>query len=128
MAGERVLVVDDNALNLKLARVVLAAEGFLVATAGDAIEARSLLASFQPQLVLMDIQLPGMDGLALTRELKSDPASQNITVVALTSYAMRGDNEKALAAGCEGYLTKPIDTRSFGASVTTFLSRGNRTS
>lgn len=123
MAGERVLVIDDNPLNLKLARVVLGAEGFDVAIAVDAPEARGLLATFRPHIVLMDIQLPGTDGLDLTRELKADPVLQSIIVVALTSYAMRGDKEKALAAGCEGYLTKPIDTRSFGATVAAFLSR-----
>ena len=111
MAGERILIVDDNPMNLKLARVLLAFEGYEVRTAEDAGEALALLEEFHPRLILMDIQLPGVDGLEATLRLKADPATRDIIVVALTAYAMKGDNEKALAAGCDGYVAKPIDTR-----------------
>lgn len=124
MPRDKILIVDDNLLNVKLARVVLEADGFEVATAGDAAEARSLLEFFLPRLILMDIQLPGLDGLSFTRQLKSDPGTAPIVVVALTSYAMKGDEQKALASGCAGYLTKPIDTRTLGREVRSFLVPG----
>ena len=113
----RVLVVDDNPLNLELASYVLAADGLAVATAGDADEALCRIADFQPDLILMDIQLPGMDGLALTRRLKADPATRLIVVVAFTAYAMKGDEAAMRAAGCDGYLAKPIDVARFAAQV-----------
>src|ERR1700756_1508675 len=98
MAGEPILIVDDNPQNLKLARVVLAAEGYEIRTACDAEDALRVLASYTPRLILMDLQLPGMDGLALTRQLKADPVRHGIIIVALTAYAMKGDEEKARAA------------------------------
>lgn len=122
MTGEQILVVDDNTVNLKLARVVLQIAGFEVRTAMDAEEALDVLRSYRPKLILMDIQLPGMDGLSLTRQLKSDPATRDITVVALTAYAMRGDEDKALASGCAGYITKPLDTRRLAEEVVRFLA------
>ena len=124
MAGEPILVVDDNPANLKLARVLLTAEGFVVRTAGDAEEALRVLETFQPSLVLMDIQLPGMDGLELTRRLKADPATAKMKIVALTAYAMKGDDQKALAAGCDGYLAKPIDPETLGATVARLIAGG----
>lgn len=108
--SERVMIVDDNEQNLKLARIVLAAGGYEIRTANDAEQALALLESFTPRLILMDLQLPGMDGLELTRRLKADPRRSHIVIVALTAYAMKGDEEKARAAGCDGYITKPIDT------------------
>jgi CheY-like chemotaxis protein len=123
MGGTVILVVDDNAMNLKLARVVLEAEGYDVQVARDAAEAQASLAGRVPRLILMDLQLPGMDGLELTRRIKADPATRAIPVVAMTAYAMKGDEEKARAAGCDGYLSKPIDTRTFPASVAGFLAR-----
>jgi len=110
MAGEPVLVVDDNAQNLKLARVLLQAEGYDVKTAVDAADTLRVLATFTPRLVLMDLQLPDLDGLELTRRLKAQPKYARLKVVALTAYAMKGDREKALAAGCDGYVTKPVDS------------------
>jgi two-component system cell cycle response regulator DivK len=88
MPGESILVVDDNPANLKLARVLLASEGYEVRTAGDAEEALEVLTAFSPRLILMDLQLPGMDGLALTRQLKKDPKTRDIVIVALTPYGM----------------------------------------
>lgn len=109
MAGETILVVDDNPQNLRLARMVLRSAGYDVHTAVDAETALVALDTLTPSLIVMDVQLPGMDGLALTRRLKADPARAHIPIVALTAYAMKGDQEKALAAGCDGYLSKPID-------------------
>jgi CheY-like chemotaxis protein len=119
----RVLVVDDNALNLELASFVLDADGIEVAGAADAEQAQALLAAFDPQLVLMDVQLPGMDGLSLTRRLKADPATCHVKVVAFTAYAMKGDEDKMRAAGCDGYLAKPIDVARFAAQVRALAQR-----
>ena len=120
---DRILIVDDNAQNLKLARVILSTAGYEVATAKDAEEAVETLPAFSPALILMDLQLPGMDGLELTRRLKNDPARAHILIVALTAYAMKGDEEKARAAGCDGYITKPIDTDALPRLVAEVLSR-----
>ncbi|MES2640780.1 MAG: response regulator [Myxococcota bacterium] len=117
-----ILVVDDNPVNARLVSYVLSAEGFEVRCAGDALIARELLAARAPDLILMDLQLPGMGGLDFTRELKADPRTRHIPVVALTARAMAGDEEEALTAGCDGYLTKPIDTRTLAAKVSAFLT------
>ncbi len=122
MAGEPILIVDDNPVNLKLARVTLAIEGYDVRGAAAAEEALVLLASFRPRLILMDLQLPGMDGLTFTRRLKADPATRGIIILALTAYAMKGDEDKARAAGCDDYITKPIDTRTLPRVVAAHLS------
>jgi two-component system cell cycle response regulator DivK len=126
MAGERILVVDDNAQNLKLARLLLVGEGYEVRTALDGEQALAALEGFSPRLVLTDIQLPGMDGLELARRLKGDPERQSIVVLALTAYAMKGDREKALAAGCDGYITKPIDTETLPGIIAGFLAEQGR--
>ncbi len=121
MTGEPILVVDDNPVNLKLMRVLLETEGYEVRTAGDAKEALVTLQTFRPRLILMDIQLPGLDGLSLTRQLKAEPATRDIVIVAFTSYAMKGDEEKALAAGCDGYISKPVDTRTLPGVIARHL-------
>lgn len=120
---ESILIVDDNPQNLKLARVILVAAGYDVRTATDAEEAIETLSTFLPRLILMDLQLPGMDGLELTRRLKADPARSHIVILALTAYAMKGDEEKARAAGCDGYITKPIDTDALPVLVADHLTR-----
>ncbi len=122
MLGEPILVVDDSPLNLKLTRLVLANAGFEVRTAMDSTEALAVLKTFRPRLILMDLQLPGMDGLELTRVLKADPAMKSVIVIALTAYAMKGDEERARQAGCDGYISKPVDTRRLAAAVRGFLS------
>jgi CheY-like chemotaxis protein len=116
MGGSRViaptiLVVDDNPTNLKLISDVLEFEGYIVLQAVDAEQAQVVLGSISPDLILMDIALPGMDGLTLTRKLKADPRTRTIRIVALTAFAMVGDEKKARDAGCDGYITKPINTR-----------------
>lgn len=121
-----ILVVDDNATNLKLLRVVLERQQYEVRTAGDASEARESLRAVRPHLILMDVQLPVTDGLQLTRELKADPALRDIPIVAVTSYAMKGDEEKALAAGCAGYISKPIDTKAFPSQIERYLQSSSQ--
>ena len=123
MAKEPILIVDDNALNLKLAHLLLIGEGYDVKTASDAEAAMDVLKTYRPRLILMDIQLPGMDGLELTRRLKADPATREITIIGLTAYAMKGDEEKILAAGCDGYIPKPIDTRSLPKLISHYFER-----
>jgi CheY-like chemotaxis protein len=118
----RVLIIDDNPINLKLASDVLEIQGFTVLRAQDADEAQAILRAEIPDLILMDIALPGMDGLTLTRLLRADARLQRIPIVALTASAMKGDEERALAAGCAGYITKPIQTRSFAQQIRAFLS------
>jgi CheY-like chemotaxis protein len=120
-AGHRILVVDDNVTNLKLIEYLLKAKGYDVLTAVDAETALEAVRTKQPSLVLMDLQLPGMDGLELTRRLKSDPSTREIVIVAVTAYAMKGDEQRALDAGCDGYIAKPIDTRALPHVVESHL-------
>jgi PAS domain S-box-containing protein len=126
MARHPILIIDDNPANLKVARFALEGEGHQVWTASDAEEALVLLREIRPWLILMDIQLPGMDGLALTRQLKADPATREIVIVAVTAYAMKGDREKALRAGCDGYITKPVDPILLPRQVADQLARSGR--
>lgn len=118
-----VLIVDDNPVNLKLASDVLESEGYEIDRAIDAESARQLLAQRTPELILMDIALPGMDGLTLTQLIKSDPTLRHIPVVAMTAFAMKGDEQRALDAGCDGYIAKPIDIRSFALTVAHHLQK-----
>ncbi|MDX2439596.1 MAG: response regulator [Desulfobacterales bacterium] len=121
MANETVLVIEDNEMNMKLARSLLHIGKYNVLEAFDAENGIQLAREHHPDLILMDIQLPGMNGLTATRKIKNDPTVKDITVVALTSYAMQGDEEKAKNAGCAGYIAKPIDTRSFLETLGQFL-------
>jgi two-component system cell cycle response regulator/two-component system cell cycle response regulator DivK len=107
--GQTVLVVDDNALNRELLRLVLEQQGYAVVEATTAEEALTMVRDAHPDLVLMDCHLPGMDGLSATRELKGLEATCSIPVVAVTAHAMPGDRERALAAGCNEYISKPVD-------------------
>lgn len=120
MSRKRILVVEDHPINVKLVRLLLQVT-YEVHTAADAEEAMRLLEGFHPDLILMDVQLPGMDGLELTRRLKADPRMRDIVIVALTAYAMKGDEDKALAAGCSGYITKPLDTKTFTEQIAAYL-------
>ncbi len=116
-----VLVVDDNPANLKLVKSVLEFEGWRVIEAADAIQAEAAIECSRPDLILMDLALPGVDGLTLTRRLKAQPNTADIPIVALTASAMIGDDQKAFAAGCQGYISKPINTREFPAQVARYL-------
>jgi CheY-like chemotaxis protein len=126
VAGELLLIVDDNATNLKLVRVVLEGAGYQVRVALDADAALGILREFRPQLILMDIQLPGMDGLSLTRMLKANPSMRDIIILGLTAYAMKGDEERILAAGCDGYIAKPLNTRTLPGIVASHLDGAAR--
>jgi CheY-like chemotaxis protein len=117
MSGERILIVDDNAASSKLARVLLQRDGYEVQTAADAEDALRVLPAFEPRAILMDIQLPGMDGLTLTRRLRTDAATKDIVILAMTACATKSDEAVALAAGCDGYMAKPIDVRSLPGLV-----------
>ena len=125
MSGNKILIVEDNLLNLELATDLLEANGFVVSSAQTAEEGLRMAREILPDLVLMDIGLPGMDGLRATQDLKANPATRHLTVVGLTSHAMKGDKEIALKAGCDGYLTKPIDTRTFIETVKRLIASAN---
>jgi CheY-like chemotaxis protein len=122
LTGAKILMVDDNPGNMKLLSFILGKQGYEVRIAGDAEQALSILKEFRPRLILMDVQLPGMDGLELTRRLKADPAYADIVIIAVTASAMKGDEQEALAAGCDGYITKPIDTRLMPVLVARYLA------
>lgn len=107
----RALVVDDTPLNLKLLSALLGANGFEVTTAESAEAARALLAEQRFDVLLIDVRLPGIDGLTFTRALRADPAHRGLVIVAVTAHAMKSDEAAALAAGCDAYVSKPIDTR-----------------
>ena len=107
----KILIVDDNPTNLKLVTFLVKSFGYQVETAIDADTTLAAVRKSTPDAILMDLQLPGIDGLELTRRIKAEPATRTIAVIALTAYAMKGDREKAFAAGCDDYMTKPIDSR-----------------
>lgn len=116
-----VLVIDDNPVNLKLASEVLEFEGYKVAKAVDAESALELIKNSQPDLILMDIGLPGMDGLTLTKKLKANDLTKHILIIALTAFAMKADESKAIEAGCDGYMAKPINTRTLPKQIAKIL-------
>jgi CheY-like chemotaxis protein len=121
MTSESILIVEDNPVNLKLLKVLLHRHGYIVESAVNAEEAVKILKTFHPRLILMDLQLPGMDGLDLTKILKQNPETHDIKILALTAYAMKGDEEKAMSAGCDGYITKPFDTRDLPIKIASYL-------
>ena len=114
---KKILLVEDNPVNRRLAIFLLRSQGYQVREATSALEAFEILKTEQFDLIVMDIQLPGMDGLEATTKLRAEPATAQIPVIAVTSYAMAGDRDKALAAGCSGYVTKPIDKTIFLAEI-----------
>ena len=121
MNEEKVLIIEDNELNRKLITSLLHLKNYQVLEAEDAETGIEMARKYVPDLILMDIQLPGMDGLTATRVLKNDIDLKNIPIVAVTSYAMSGDEDKAIAAGCVGYITKPIETREFIKSISEYI-------
>ena len=122
MAGERILIVEDNERNIKLLRDVLGAHGYRTIEARSGEDAVALGRKERPELVLMDIQLPGMDGLAALRELRKLAETAATPVVAVTAFAMKDDRERLLAAGFDGYIEKPIDIRELPARVSSYLA------
>jgi CheY-like chemotaxis protein len=125
MSDYPVLVVEDNPLNMKLVRSLLQLDGFRVLEAVDAEAGIRLARSENPVLILMDIQLPGIDGLEATKLLKADRGLRNIPVVALTSYAMEGDRRRAFAAGCVDFIAKPIDVKNFASTLYKYIREEN---
>ena len=126
MSGKNILLVEDNPVNRRLAVFLLRSQGYEVREATTALEALEMLEKERPDLIVMDIQLPGMDGLEATRKIKAQPATTDIPIIAVTSYAMNGDREKAMAAGCAGYVTKPIDKNIFIQEVAARLGEKSK--
>ena len=122
MTGCKILIIEDNEFNLELATDLLEANGFLVVSSRTAEEGLRLAREISPDLVLMDLGLPGMNGLCATKNLKANPATRQLIVVGITAHAMKGDQEICLQAGFDGYLTKPIDTRTFIESISRFMA------
>lgn len=123
MANEPILIVDDNPMNLKLGKRLLEAERYQVLTAMDADETLKLLKVFRPKLILMDLQLPGIDGVELTKKIKSNPETADIVILMVTSYDLLGDEAKAKAAGCDGYVLKPIDTQALPVIIAGYVRK-----
>lgn len=126
MAGETILIVEDNLMNMELVSDILEANGYRVLQAVTGADALEQAQAALPALVLMDVQLPGLDGLTVTGILKDAPRTRNIPIIALTAHAMQGDEEKARQAGCDGYIAKPIDTRKLPGIIRSFLDRSSQ--
>jgi CheY-like chemotaxis protein len=126
MSEKKILLIEDNEVNRRLAGFLLRSQGYQVREATSAMAAFEMLDKERPDLIVMDIQLPGMDGLEATRKIKEQPATADIPIIAVTSYAMKGDREKALAAGCAGYVTKPIDKATFIQEVAAHVGSKSR--
>ena len=120
--AKTILIVEDDSKNLTLFRDVLQVSGYKTIEATDGKKGIELAKTGKPDLILMDIQMPEIDGLEATRILKADATTSNIPVIALTAYAMKGDEERVLEAGCDGYLVKPIDIKEFLREVSKYLS------
>jgi CheY-like chemotaxis protein len=125
VTAPRVLIVDDNEVNIEMATYLLTKAGMQVASVLDGHSLLARVAAFAPDLVLMDIQMPGLDGLTLTQRLRSLPGMRTPVIVAFTAFAMKGDREKFLASGCDGYIAKPIDVTTFADQVRALLPQRN---
>lgn len=123
----KILVVEDNDRNRRLLKILLKAKGYEVIEATTGEEAMNCLRDQMPDLVLMDIQLPNMDGLALTRKIKSEAKTSGIPIIAVTAYAMKGDKKRILEAGCDAYISKPIDTRELPLLIANVLENSGET-
>lgn len=123
MMSQKILVVEDNDRNRRLMRILLKSKGYEVIEATTGEEAMNYLKDQKPDLILMDIQLPHTDGLELTKEIKSTEATSDIPIVAVTAYAMKGDRERILKAGCDGYISKPINTREVPLVIASILGK-----
>ena len=123
MAHESILVVDDQPVSIKLMQLMLEGEGYQVLVAANATDALQAVQASKPDLILMDIHLPSLDGLALTKLLRSDMESRHIKIVAISAYASTEDDKRIIAAGCDGFIPKPIDTRTLAASIREYLDK-----
>lgn len=119
-----ILVVEDNDMNMQLVEYLLEEAGYEILKATSGEEALEVASKSSPSLVLMDIHLPGMDGLSVAREMKQNERTQGVPILALTAHAMRGDKDRFLEAGCDGYISKPIDVKTFIPSIEEYLPRG----
>jgi CheY-like chemotaxis protein len=125
--GARVLVVEDNDMNMQLVEYLLEEGGYQIVKAASGEDALSIARGGDPvDLILMDIHLPGIDGLSVVREMKTDERTKAIPILALTAHAMRGDRDRFLEAGCDGYISKPIDVKTFLTSIRQYLNPENR--
>ena len=124
---QKILVVEDNDRNRKLLRVLLRAKGYEVIEAANAEETMNYLEIQKPDLILMDIQLPNTDGLALTRKIRSEVKTAHLPIIAVTAYAMKGDRERILEAGCDAYVSKPIDTHQLSLLIADILKESEGT-
>lgn len=120
---EKVLLIEDNDKNRKLVKILLKAKGYEIIEAITGEEALNCLQTCKPDIILLDIQLPNMDGLTLAKKIKSQPETKDIPIIAVTAYAMKGDKEKMLDSGCDAYISKPIDTRSLPLIVANFVEK-----
>lgn len=123
MTQRSILIIDDNLTNLRLAQTVLEIDGFETLTATNAEEALALLNQTTPSLILMDIQLPDIDGLTLTRQLRKNIKYRSVPIIAITAYALKGDREKALTAGCDDYMSKPININALSPAIRMLLQQ-----
>jgi CheY-like chemotaxis protein len=123
MSKEKILVVEDNPMNMELFKDLLEVQGYEVHEATNGQEALDQVKSNEFDLILMDVQLPGMDGLTATKIIREDPKNKDIPIIALTSYAMKGDEERMKEGGCNAYIAKPIDTKEFPRIVARFLNK-----
>lgn len=122
MTARKILVVEDNDMNMQLVEFLLEEGGYAIVKATSGEEALSLTREgAAPDLILMDIHLPGMDGLSVVRAMKEDTRTARIPILALTAHAMRGDRDRFLEAGCDGYISKPIDVKTFLTSIQQYL-------
>lgn len=119
----RVILVEDNEMNARLLQHVLGRDGFEVTVFNSAEDAVARTANEKPDIILMDIQLPGMDGLEAARRIKADPATSTIPIIAITAHAMSGDRERIIEAGCEGYIAKPLNTREIPDQIRSYLKQ-----
>ena len=122
MVNKKILIVEDNTRNMRLLKMTLRAKGYILLEASDGGEALGIAIKERPDLIIMDIQLPKMNGLAVTRKLRENPEFKHTPIIAITAYAMKGDRERAIGAGCNAYLPKPINTRELPAMIATMLA------
>ncbi len=121
--ASKILVIEDNDRNRRLVKILLSAKGYDVIEAKTGEEALIYLNEEKPDLILLDVQLPNMDGLTLTQNIRSQPQLKDIPIIAVTAYAMKGDRERVLSAGCDAYVSKPIDTRALPELIDNFLKK-----
>jgi two-component system cell cycle response regulator DivK len=127
LVNKKIMLVEDDFINMRLAQHVLESEGYVVLKAATAQEALEQMESVLPDLILVDVQLPDIDGLILVRMLREKPKTRDAKIMALTACAMKGDRERMLKVGCDGYISKPIDVKEFIATVRGVLNAGKRT-